>query len=115
MKKSSIINLVLVASITASCGKSEEEWDGGGGPRRNVYLRSDTTAAYTKSKHHHHGGIIPYYAFRPYSSSGSGMGYAGRTGYYSNAIHSSSNIGHNSSKASISRGGFGHSSFHVSS
>ena len=45
MKKSNIINLVLVASITAACGKKEEEWEGGGGSARNVYLRSDTTAA----------------------------------------------------------------------
>lgn len=114
MKKTSIINLVLVASITASCGKSENEWDGGGGTQnRKVYLRSDTTAAYSQRTHHHGG--VSYYAFRPYRSSGSARGNAARTGYYSNAIHTSSNVGHNSSKASISRGGFGRSSFHVSS
>lgn len=112
MKKSSIINLVLVATITASCGKSEDEWEGGGGTtKRKVYLRSDTTAAYTQTNHHH-SAIMHYYAFRPYRSAGYSTA---RTGYYSNAIHSSSNVGHNSSKASISRGGFGHSSFHVSS
>jgi uncharacterized protein YgiB involved in biofilm formation len=34
-----------------------------------------------------------------------------RTGYYSNAVHSSSNIGRNSTKMNISRGGFGRSGF----
>ncbi|AEW85427.1 hypothetical protein B0A78_13035 [Flavobacterium columnare NBRC 100251 = ATCC 23463] len=112
MKKTSIINLVLVATITAACGK-EEEWEGGGGSDRKVYLRSDTTAAYTKSKHYNY---VSYYAFRPYSSSSGGLNtYSKRTGYYSEGIHSSSNVGHNSSKGSISRGGFGHSGFHVSS
>ena len=115
MKKSSIIHLVLVATITAACGKKEEEWEGGAGSGRKVYLRSDTTAAYTKSESHHYHGGAYFYAFRPYSSTGTSGNYSRRTGYYSDAIHSSSNVGHNSSKSGISRGGFGHSSFHVSS
>ncbi|MFK7049045.1 hypothetical protein [Flavobacterium columnare] len=110
MKKSSIINLVLVATITAACGKKEEEWEGGGTGRK-VYLRSDTTAVYTKSEQPQHS----YHAFRAYSLSGGSGKYSRRTGYYSDGIHYSSNVGHNSSKGSVSRGGFGHSSFHVSS
>ncbi|MFK7060392.1 hypothetical protein V3Q90_09715 [Flavobacterium oreochromis] len=113
MKKTSIINLVLVATITAACGKKEEDWEGGGSDRK-VYLRSDTTAAYTKTEYYHYNGGS-YYAFRPYSTSKGTNNYSKRTGYYSDAIHSTSNTGYNSSKSSISRGGFGHSSFHVSS
>ncbi|QYS90998.1 hypothetical protein JJC04_14330 [Flavobacterium covae] len=94
MKKSNIINLVLVATITAACGKKEEDWEGGGGSNRKVYLRSDTTAVYTKSEQHQHS----YHAFRAYSSSGGSGSYSRRTGYYSDGIHYSSNVGHNTTK-----------------
>ncbi|MGC3979249.1 MAG: hypothetical protein QM751_14070 [Paludibacteraceae bacterium] len=106
MKKSKIIKLVLVSVTLASCNHSnKQEHD------RKVYMRSDSTAGYSRTEGHSHFG--GYYAFRPY-----GVYYQGgyiRSGYYSNGIHESSNIGHNSFKGTSVRGGFGRSTFHVSS
>lgn len=111
MKKSSIIKLVLVASVAASCGQKESEWEGST-KKQKVYMRSDTTASYSRVRHHH--GFFPYFVFRPYGSSFGSNGFR-RTGYYSDAIHNRSNVGHNPSKSGISRGGFGRSGFHASS
>ncbi len=111
MKKSKSITLVLITSALASCHKEkpEPEWSG---PK--VYMRSDTTASYTRT--HHYNGIgtalLWYYAFRPYGHYYNG--YYQRAGYYSDAIHESSNIGSNTFKSSVIRGGFGRG-FSVSS
>ena len=110
MKKSKYINLVLITSLLASCHKPQKEWEDGS----KVYMRSDTTAPYTRT---HHAGIgtalLWYYAFRPYGNFGGG-GYQ-RAGYYSGAINRQSNIGNNSFKGAVSRGGFGRGGYSVSS
>ena len=105
MKKSSIIKLVLVTAALSSCNNHKSSHD------RKVYMRSDSTADYSNTEGHSHFG--GYYVFRPYGMYNSGSYY--RAGYYSSGIHESSNIGHNSFKGTTIRGGFGSSSFHVSS
>lgn len=100
MKSSKTITLVLITAALASCnrGASDHEWAAG---ERHVYMRSDTTADYSPSYH----AYAWYRAFRPYGDYYD-YGY-NREGYYSDAIPDFSNIGHNVSKASITRGGFG--------
>lgn len=95
MKKSSAIALALVGIALASCNKPEYK-DG-----KRVHMRSDTTAPYTVT----HSHFLWYYAFRPYGVYTDG--HYVRSGYYSGAIHESSNIGHNASKGNVSKGGFG--------
>lgn len=95
MKKSSAIVLALVGIALASCNKPDYK------NGRTAHMRSDTTAPYTNT----HNTFLWYYAFRPYGIYQNG--HYERSGYYSGAIHESSNIGHNASKATVSRGGFG--------
>lgn len=110
MKKSALIKLVLVATVAASCGqKKEKDWENGN--EKKVYMRSDTTASYSRA--HHRYGHFPFFVFRSYGSMGSNGFH--RTGYYSDAINRSSNVGRNSTKSSIVRSGFGGSGFHASS
>lgn len=106
MKKSKIIQLVLVATAISACNNHKAQRD------QKVYMRSDTTAGYTQTHGNgsHYGG---FYVFRPYGIF-TNYGYY-RSGYYSGGIHESSNIGHNSFKGASIRGGFGSSTFHVSS
>ncbi len=104
MKKSKIIKLVLVASAFSSCNNSSLR------PEKRVYMRSDSTAGYSHMNRHYYG---MYYAFRPYGIYNYG-GYS-RAGYYSSAIPEKSNVGSNSFKTNVVRGGFGSSTFHVSS
>lgn len=113
MKKSKFVSLVLITSALASCHKEEET--------QKVYMRSDSTANYSHANYHNGGnGWLWYYAFRPYGYY-NGMGY-NHVGYYSSGISENSNTGYNhvksshgSKSSSTSRGGFGRSSFHVSS
>lgn len=117
MKKSKFVNLVLITAALASADKIDAQSGGASGdwdkqPEKKVYMRSDTTARYTRT---HHSGIgtaiLWYYAFRPYGSSyGSSYGY-NRTGFYSRGLSSQSNIGSNTTKSAISRGGFGGRAF----
>lgn len=111
MKKSKAITLVLITSALASCHKEKPQDGGGDWGDQKVYMRSDSTAGYTRT-HHHGAGIgtalLWYYAFRPYGGY-SGNGY-NRAGYYSSGIGKSSNVGSNSTKSSLTRGGFGRSS-----
>lgn len=109
-----MISLVLITSALASCHKEPVNTN-----EQKVYMRSDSTAQYSHA-HYNNGGVSPllwYYAFRPYGYH-NGMGY-NHVGYYSNGISQNSNTGFNTTKtshsSSTSRGGFGHSSFHVSS
>lgn len=104
MKKSEFIQLVLVAATLSSCNNLNRP------PEKKAYLRSDTTAHYSPV---HRGPFIGYYAFRPIGLY-TGRGFT-RAGYFSSAIHESSNIGANSFKGNVVRGGFGSSAFHVSS
>jgi hypothetical protein len=112
MKKSNIIKLVLVASVAAACGQKKEEKDWEGSTKQKVYMRSDTSASYTRT-HRSHGGFFPFFVFRPYGSSFGNNGFR-RTGYYSDALHPSSNVGRNAAKSGVTRGGFGRSGFHSS-
>jgi hypothetical protein len=112
MKKSKYVQLVLITAALASCNQAKKpDWS----DNSNMHIRSDSTAPYTNV--HHNSGIgtalLWYYAFRPYGNYSNG--YYQRAGYYSSAIHPSSNIGSNGYKAAVSRGGFGRSGFSVSS
>jgi hypothetical protein len=122
MKKSKIVNLVLITAALATVEKAAAQ-DGASGDwdnqnERKVYMRSDTTAPYTLTHHHYHGSgignaLLWYYAFRPYGSSGM-FGYS-RSGYYSGGLSERSNIGSNPMKSNIVRGGFGRSAFRAAS
>lgn len=102
MKKSKVVSLVLLTAALSACqNKKEDEWGSG---RKKVYMRSDTTAQYSRTRHS--GGAF-FYAFRPYYSYGSSGVYS--RGYYSNRLSHRSNVGTNSFKSTISRGGFGSS------
>lgn len=104
MKKSGYIRLVLVAAVFASCSSRT------GRQERNIYMRSDTTAQYTRVRHGGHGGYFPFIPYGIYRNNA----YT-RAGYFSGALHESSNIGTNAFKTNVVRGGFGSSAFHVSS
>ncbi len=116
MKKSKFVGLVLITSALASCNKPQaDNWDNS---NQKVYMRSDTTARYSHANYHNGGNAwLWYYAFRPYGYHNGGS--YSHAGYYSNGISQNSNYGGNPVKSSgggmTSRGGFGHSSFHVSS
>lgn len=104
MKKTKIINLVLITAALASCNKQpESEWSGGK-KSGSVNMRADTTAKYSRV----HSGVSPmlwFYAFRPY-----GMYYGGtyhHAGYSSSGISQNSNIGTSHTKSTAMRGGFG--------
>ena len=90
--------------MLAGCAEKEQQkdWDEG----NKTYIRSDSTAPYYRP----HGGFMPglwFFAFRPFGSFGSN-GFQ-RSGYYSGAIPHTANIGSNSAKGNIARGGFGKS------
>ena len=108
MKKSKYIELVLITAALASCNRPGNDWQS----YSKTYLRSDTTAPYTRT-HHYGGGALWYYAFRPFGNYSNGS--YQRAGYYSNALHQSSNIGSNSFKGAVARGGFGRGAYSVSS
>lgn len=122
MKKSKLVSLVLITAALASCNKTDTQKGGASGDwgdktEKKVYMRSDSTANYSRT--HHSGSGSWYYAFRPYGSTsygytGGGNGYR-RTGFYSRGLSQSSNVGSNSFKSTISRGGFGGRSFSRSS
>lgn len=110
MKKSKYIELALITAALASCNRPSKEWQNGSG---KTYLRSDTTAPYTRAHHGVGNAFLWYYAFRAYGNYNNGA--YRRAGYYSGAIHQSSNIGNNGYKGAVSRGGFGRGSYSVSS
>ncbi len=115
MKKSKHIQLLLITAVLASCHQpgKQPDWESG----NKTHIRSDSTAPYTTVHHHYYGSgvgtaLLWYYAFRPYGNYYNG--YYQRAGYYSGAIHESSNIGSNTFKSNVIRGGFGRG-FSVSS
>ena len=108
MKKSTSIKLLFVTGILAACKQEPESYPN----EKKVYMRSDTTAHYTRS-HGFGSGFFWYHAFRPYGTFNNG--YYRRTGYYSDAISSKSNIGRSAYKGSVTRGGLGKSGFRASS
>jgi hypothetical protein len=105
MKKSKIVTLVLITASLASCSKPQQQ------DKKKVHMRSDTTASYTRT--HNHGLGMWYYAFRPYGSYYNGS--YQRSGFYSSGLSERSNIGSNSTKSGIVRGGFGSRGISVSS
>ena len=124
MKKSKLVNLVLITAALATCNKVDAQngasasWDEKGEKtektEKKVYMRSDTSAKYTRTHHSGFGNaLLWYYAFRPYGM-GSGLGYQ-RAGFYSNSISRSSNVGANPTKSGIVRGGFGGRGFKAAS
>jgi len=110
MKKSKSIQLLFVTGILAACAqeKPKDEWKN----EKKVYMRSDSTASYTRS-HGFMPGFFWYHAFRPYGAYSNGA--YRRTGYYSDAISSKSNIGRSSYKGNVVRGNLGRSGFRASS
>ena len=110
MKKSKYVELVLITAVLASCNRTDKDWESG----NKVYMRSDTTAPYTRA---HHPGIgtalLWYYAFRPIGIYNNGN--YQRAGYFSRGISERSNIGSNSFKGSVARGGFGGGGFRAAS
>jgi hypothetical protein len=113
VKKTPHIALVLITAALASCHRpGNPDWVNANGHHQRAYIRSDSTAPYARMTHPVGIGAW-YYAFRPYGSYDY-FGYR-RAGYYSSAISENSNIGANSAKSGIVRGGFGGESFSVSS
>lgn len=108
MKKSKIINLVLITAVLASCGRDNTD----PALKKKVYMRSDSTAQYSP-RSGNSNFLMWYYAFRPYGMYNNGV-YT-KHGYYSGGISKSSNIGSSSTKSGIIRGGFGKSGFSISS
>ncbi len=110
MKKTKHIELLLITALLAGCHRPNNDWQNG----NNTYIRSDSTAPYTRAYNPHPGSLLLwYYAFRPYGNYYNG--FYRRSGYYSDAIHESSNIGSNGFKSSVIRGGFGRGAYSVSS
>jgi hypothetical protein len=109
MKKTRNIKLLLITAALASCHHPNKDWQNG----NDTYIRADSTAPYSRVYYSHPGPGIWYYAFRPYGNYYNG--FYRRAGYYSDAIREASNIGSNSFKSSVIRGGFGRGSFSVSS
>ena len=109
MKKTKHINLLLITAALASCHRPNNEWQNG----NRTYVRGDSTAPYTRTYHPGVGPLLWYFAFRPYGNYYNG--YYRRAGYYSDAISERGNIGGNSFKGSVVRGGFGRGGFSVSS
>ncbi len=109
MKKTLHINLVLITAALAACNHPNNEWQNG----NKTYIRGDSTAPYSQV---YHPGITPllwYFAFRPYGNYYNG--YYRRAGYYSDALSERGNIGSNSFKGGVVRGGFGRGAFSASS
>lgn len=98
MKKSKLINLVLVAGMAASCTpKNDYE------TQSRLHIRGDSTSRYTDAHSYGYGG---YYHFIPYGMYSYGRGYS-HGGYESSAFSS------RAASSGVSRGGFGSSGIHV--
>jgi hypothetical protein len=112
MKKSKIVTLVFLSAALNACKNKQDDWQSANNSdgRKKVYMRSDTSAGYTQTRtvHHYHSSpIFWYYAFRPYSTYNPSTNTYHRSGFYSNGISPQSNVGTNSFKSRVSRGGFG--------
>lgn len=115
MKKSKIVNLVLITAALASCHKPQKqsEWQNA----NKVYMRADSTGSYSQarmSQGYMNDYLLWYYCFRPYGYYDT-YGTYRSCGYYSSAISEHSNIGSSAAKASVVRGGFGSGAYSVSS
>jgi len=101
MKKSKMVNLVLVASVVASCSSND---DYVAGNSNRLYVRSDSTSQYSNAPYHGGG----YYHFIPFGIYSAFGGY--RHGGYESSAFSAKAGNH-----AISRGGFGSSGVRVGS
>lgn len=111
MKKSKYIHLALVAAALSSCDSDNDTLGG------RVLMRSDSSALYQDVTEQlseddddddrvRSSSFIPMYlAFRSIGYL-NGSSYV-RSGYYSNGLGEKANLGSNSTKGSIVRGGFG--------
>ncbi len=102
MKKSKIVNLVLVAGLATSCNHKKEE------NKERLFMRSDSTSQYSQTRHMYHGS---YFYLRPYGVYSGGR--YSHQGYESSGFSRKAGGSHSSSH--ISRGGFGSRGFHVGS
>jgi hypothetical protein len=113
MKKSKIVTLVLLSAALNACKNKQDDWqsaNNGNNSNKKVYMRSDSSAPYTETRtvHHYHSSpIFWYYAFRPYSTYNPTTRSYQRSGFYSSGVSPQSNVGTNSFKSRVSRGGFG--------
>jgi hypothetical protein len=113
MKKSKIVTLVFLSAALTACKNKQDDWQSANNNNNSgnkVYMRSDSSAPYTQTRtvHHYHSSpIFWYYAFRPYSTYNPSTRTYQRSGFYSNGISPQSNVGTNSFKSRVSRGGFG--------
>lgn len=126
-KCSSIVSLVLVSSVLASCNQLTSENKKQTVVNNNkdvqkVYMRADSSAPYTDVTQQYNPdhqtrrsgmGLSPILWYMAFRSMGSGMGYqsnnlAPRSNYGNNVAKSNAFKSANASKAS--RGGFGSSS-----
>lgn len=117
MKKSKYIHLALVAASISSCSTKEQNPNA-----RQVFMRADSTALYSEvtteveeiEESSRTGRLIPaYFAFKSYGYMSGGK-YV-RSGFYSNGVSENANLGKNSTKSAIIRGGFGGRTFGASS
>ena len=99
MKKSKIVNLVLVAGLVASCS-SRDDYEAGSS---RLYVRGDSTSSYSQTPHHGGGG---YFYFMPY-------GYYHSYGGFRHGGYESSAFSSKAASPSVSRGGFGGSGIRV--
>jgi len=99
MKKSKVVNLVLVAGLLASCS-SKDEYEAG---NSRLYVRGDSTSHYSQTPNHGGGGYFHFIPFGYYLASG---GF--RHGGYESSAFSGRASGHG-----VSRGGFGSSGVRV--
>jgi hypothetical protein len=99
MKKSKMVNLVLVASVKASCSSKDDYVAG----NSRMYVRSDSTSQYSQTPYHGGGG---YYHFIPF-------GFYQPLGGYRHGGYQSSAFSSKAGNHAISRGGFGGSGVRV--
>lgn len=100
MRKSKVVNLVLVAGLLGSCS-SEKPNESNSSSR--LWVRGDTASQYSRSPHVGGG----YFHFIPYGYYHPHYGYT-RGGYESSGFSSRAGSSHG-----ISRGGFGGSGVRV--
>lgn len=101
MKKSKVVNLVLVAGLLASCNTTHKEEQADS----RLYVRGDSASQYSRSQHTGTGSYFHFLPFGIYSAMG---GYR-HTGYTSPGFSSKATSPH------IARGGFGTSGVRVGS
>jgi hypothetical protein len=101
MKKSKVVNLVLVAGLMASCSSKKDDYEAG----NRLYVRGDSTSQYSHTPYYGGGG---YYHFMPY-------GFYHPYGGFRHGGYESSAFSSKASSGAVSRGGFGTSGVRVGS